>query len=467
MGRTIVESWNRLSFVARLLTTASFALLVAGVVMVTVSAGQDARDARDDIAQELAGELLTLPAALAEVVVIGDFSTLQQTLDRYVERPRVSRVAFVDTSGVVLNSQDKRLPGAAPDWFRRWLGFEDGTGRAPVLVGGRRYGDLEITMTAQGLANRAWQRLHDHLAILALAIFLDFLGIWLVLRGGLAPLKRLEKGAEALAEGALDTRIESEGSPEMRHVIDAFNQMAAATQAARDRMNLAHSDLKRFAEVSAHHLMEPARLMISYSQRLRAHLRGALEADAEARENLDFIEQQAKRLRHLLRDVRLYLAADQAQEEVGPVNVNQVLKVVRDWLARDLGGLDATVTVEDLPPAWLDRERLREIFTILLHNAVQYRRPGAALTIHVSGQVLGRRVRYAVTDNGSGIPPEFRDRVFRVFERLHPDADEQSTGIGLAIVRRILESSGGRAWIEETPGGGTTVFVELPAKSSE
>lgn len=465
MGRTLLESWNRLSFVARLLTTASCALLVAGAAMVFVSAGQDGRDSRAEIVAELAGELETLPAALAEVVVIGDFSTLQQMLDRYVDRPRVAEAKFIDASGAVIRSQDKPLPVKAPAWFQRWLEFADLTGRAPVTVGGRAYGDLELTMTVQGMANRAWERLLDHLAVLAMAILLDFLGIWLVLRSGLTPLKRLEQGAEDLARGALDTRIESTGSPEMRHVIDAFNHMATATQAAQERTHRAHSDLRRFAEISAHHLMEPARLLTSFSQRLGNRIRGRLE-DHEAMESLDFIELEAKRLRLLLRDIQLYLAADQAQGEIVAVDAGHALQVVRASLLAEIDAAEARVEWdEDLPPIRMDEERVRRIFTILLHNALRHGRSDRPLRVRISGIRMDGLARYGVADNGSGIQAQYRDRVFRVFERLSPKPADQSTGVGLSIVRRMAETSGGRAWIDETPGGGTTVFVELPAAS--
>jgi diguanylate cyclase (GGDEF)-like protein len=106
-----------------------------------------------------------------------------------------------------------------------------------VRVGGRAYGDLTLTLTEQGLANQSWAHLENQLAILLLAIALDFLGIWLVLRSGLAPLKQLESGANAIAAGNFDIRLTPGGSPEIRHVIESFDRMAQSVLTAREQIS--------------------------------------------------------------------------------------------------------------------------------------------------------------------------------------------------------------------------------------
>lgn len=461
--------WNGLPFVARLLVTASLALVVAGSAMILVSARQEARDARADLAADLAGELENLPGALAEVVVIGDFATLQQILDRHVTRPRVARVGFTDTTGISLLGLDPPRRRLAPEWFARALDFRDVRGEAPVVIGGREYGRVALELTSQGLADRAWIRLLDHLGILLLAIMLDFLGIWLVLRNGLAPLRRLEAGADALARGDLGTRLTPEGSPELRHVIDAFNRMAEASQSAIDAQRRAHADLSRFAEISAHHLMEPSRRLGSYAQRLRARLGGDLE-DEEARLALDFLERDASRLRRLVRDIQLYLAADAPRAEIVGQDTGAALAEARSRLARHPRLAGASIESTALPAVTLDRPRLIDLFTILLDNALGHRPPGQPARVRVSGERRTRdgrgfaRLRFA--DDGPGIPAGFRQRVFEIFERLPaPESDgaaDAGTGIGLAIARRIVESRDGRIWIEDSDLGGIAVLIELP-----
>ncbi len=221
-----VPYWDRLPFVARLLTTASLALVVAGLVMLYTSAQRDRDEAEWDLQSQLQSELNTLPPSLSELLVIGDYSTLQQTLDRQVLRPNISKIRFRDVSGAVLESRDAPVESQTPAWFGRWLGLGERTGEVKAEVGGRDYGALEITLTAQPAINRAWSRLSQHMAILLLAVSLDFIGIWLVLRSGLKPLLALDAGSLALSRGDLSVRISPQGSPELRHSIAAFNQMA-------------------------------------------------------------------------------------------------------------------------------------------------------------------------------------------------------------------------------------------------
>ncbi len=463
MSGKLLPAWDRLPFLARLLVTASFALLVAGSVMLLVSARQEALDSREDLAAELANELDTLPAALAEVVVIGDFATLQQSLDRFVRRPHIQRVQYRDQTGARLQGIDTAHPARAPDWFVAALSFDNLTGIAKVNVGGRIYGELELEMTAQGQAVRAWKRLLHHLAILLLAVALDFLGIWLVLRHGLAPLQQLEQGAAALARGELEVRLKEEGSPELRHLITGFNQMAAATQAAQSNLARGNAELQRFAEISAHHLQEPARRLATYAQHLREQL-AQTQLDEDARISLDFIQQQARRQQALIHDVQRYLAAGQPRGETAQLDSTAIMEEVLERLRDRLNAAGAQLEIGTLPPVWLDSPRLADLFHLTLDNCLCHGRSGRPLVLHISGEIINDTTHIRIADNGNGIDPAYWERVFRVFERLTSVGD--GTGIGLAIVRRIAESAGGRTWIEETPGGGCTVNFELPSGST-
>lgn len=456
--------WSRLPFAARLMAATSFALLVAGALMFFVSARQEARDARASLAIELAQELETLPAVLAEVVVIGDFASLQQHLDRFALRQHVTSVKFADISGQSLHSTDKPQTLIAPDWFFKRLEFQDLTGTASVIVGSRNYGAITLTLGGQDMANHVWQRLRDQLAAVLLVAGLTFLGIWLVLRNGLAPLKRLESGAKAIANGSLETRLTMEGSPELRHLITAFNSMAAATQDAQARLYTANAELQRFAEVTAHHLQEPARRLASYAERLSTQLAGSI-TDAETQLSLDFIGQQARRMKLLLGAVERYLVADQARGKLEQTDVGQAVAKVLKHMQGPINASGCTLTIGVLPPAWIDAPRLADLFGGVLDNALQFAAADshqAPLHITIDGERLGAFARYRVSDNGPGISEEYRERVFRVFERL--SSRGEGTGIGLAIVRRIAQSCGGRAWIEESPGGGCRVLFELPAE---
>jgi diguanylate cyclase (GGDEF)-like protein/PAS domain S-box-containing protein len=236
--------WNRLPFIGRLLCTASLALLIAGLTMLFVSARQEAVEAKTDLNNTMKQELALLPTALAEIVVIGDYTSLQQHLDRFVSRPLIVSVEFRDLAGKHLNSHDHQLKSDAPRWFISLFEFSEINGHSSIIVGGRSYGELHLTLTAQGLADRAWIRLKNHLAILLFAVSLDFIGIWLVLRQGLAPLKRLQEGTLALAGGQFAIQLCVEGSAELRSVITSFNSMARAIETSQEALRQSREQLQ-------------------------------------------------------------------------------------------------------------------------------------------------------------------------------------------------------------------------------
>jgi len=229
---------------------------------------------------------------------------------------------------------------------------------------------------------------------------------------------------------------------------------------AEEVLARSNAELQRFAEISAHHLQEPAGRIARYAERLTAQLAGRLD-EAEARLSLDYIGQEARRQQKQLRDVQLYLAAGQPRGEVGIVDVQTTVTRILDRMTGRIGEAAAEVTLGDLPPAHLDAPRLTDLFEVALDNALLYGRSSGPLRIAIAGERSGKRVRYSVSDNGPGIDETYRDQVFSVFERLTTAGG--GTGIGLAILRRVTESTGGHAWIEQTPGGGCRLLFDLPA----
>ncbi|HEX5362940.1 MAG TPA: PAS domain S-box protein [Gallionella sp.] len=229
----------------------------------------------------------------------------------------------------------------------------------------------------------------------------------------------------------------------------------------------AHADLTRFADVSAHHLMEPTRRLASYAQQLRARSSALPEAchDEEMLSSLAYIEQDAARLRSLVRDVQLYLAAGTPRDEVRMEDSNAVLNALKLRMAEQLESRHVSLEFGALPQAMLDRPRLTDLFTVLLDNALRHGQPvypDVAAQIRITGEREDGLSRFRVMDNGGGIPVEYLERVFEIFERLSVTNSGGGTGIGLSIARRIVESRHGNIWIENLPEGGAMVVFELP-----
>lgn len=252
----------------------------------------------------------------------------------------------------------------------------------------------------------------------------------------------------------------------LRQDISKQKQAEDLLQQRSSELARANADLVRFADVSAHHLMEPTRRLTMYARRLRTRLEAGsdLPHDLEARNTLDILEHESDRLRNLVRDIQLYLAAAQPRGEVCQQDANLVLQKLRQQMSARIAELGADVVAENLPPATIDSQRLTDLFSLLLDNAMKHGRPldsETPLQITVGGERGEGYSRYRVADNGPGIPAEYRERVFGIFERLSSGA-ESGSGIGLSIARRIVESRQGRIWIEPAMSGGVMVVFELP-----
>ncbi|CAA7614412.1 conserved hypothetical protein [Magnetospirillum sp. LM-5] len=231
---------------------------------------------------------------------------------------------------------------------------------------------------------------------------------------------------------------------------------------AETRLAKAKADLQRFAEISAHHLREPTRHLMIFSQKLRKRLGSAADEDMEL--SLSTIEAEAAYLHALVRDVQVYLAADMPLGVPGAVDPAEVARAVVAGMGGVLLESKGTVVIGRLPPLPVDSVRLKYLFGALIDNAVRYRHPDRAPQVMVEGHSDGRQTVLTITDNGVGIPDEYRQRVFEVFEHLGGRQDGQGTGLGLAVARRIVESCEGSIRLEPAEGGGTQVVIEFSGK---
>jgi PAS domain S-box-containing protein len=222
-----------------------------------------------------------------------------------------------------------------------------------------------------------------------------------------------------------------------------------------------NEELQRFAYVASHDLQEPLRSIVSFSQLLERRYRGRL--DEEADEYIAFIVEGGNRMQRLIRDLLQVSRVETRAKEPVPTDPGAVLAGALALLDSSLAEAGATVTVDGLPTVMADAAQLEQVLVNLIGNAIKYRREGVPPEIAVSARRLDSMVEFAVRDNGIGIEAEYFDRIFEMFRRLHTHDAYEGTGIGLAVVKKIVERHGGRVRVESTPGEGTTFFFTLPA----
>lgn len=223
-------------------------------------------------------------------------------------------------------------------------------------------------------------------------------------------------------------------------------------------------ELSRLGEVMAHHFQEPARRLVSFAQRLQG--KPALAEDPDSQKSLEFIDDQARRLSELVRDAQRYLALDHSK--VGTNTATDSAAVLQQSIAAlgtDRTAMQISVP-ESLPHVRMPEKPLRELFGILLDNAVTYRHPERPLRIEITTRTTGKRVTFRFADNGTGIAPEYREQVLGLFTRLVPNSIP-GTGMGLALAHKMIGLAGGHLHIEDGIDGGACIEFDLPLETEE
>ncbi len=224
----------------------------------------------------------------------------------------------------------------------------------------------------------------------------------------------------------------------------------------------ANADLEQFPYAAAHDLQEPVRNMSLYAEFLERQLANTL--DGRTKGHLSVISESAKRIQALINDLLRYtrVLADGDQTSGPPcINAADVVAEVVSIFRDRLDTAEAAVTVAPLPCVGVERTHLIQLFQNLISNALKYRRE-VAPRIDIFAEPQGHEWTFRVEDNGPGIAPEYRERIFKVFKRLH-GREVPGTGIGLSICQRIVNHYSGRIWVESNDSGGATFCFTLPS----
>ena len=262
---------------------------------------------------------------------------------------------------------------------------------------------------------------------------------------------------------ARDPRRRRPARPHCRGEPGHHRTKAAEAERAKftEELQRSNEELQRFAYAASHDLQEPLRSIVSFSQLLERRHKGRLGEGAD--ESVGFIVEGGMRMQTLIQDLLQLPRVGTMAAPLVPTDAEGVVAGVAHAMMTPIREGGATVLVEPLPIVMADAAQLAQVFTNLIGNAIECRRPDVPSVVRISTERTGRVWRSSVEDNGIGIEPEYFERIFVIFQRLHTRDEYEGTGIGLAVVRKIVERHVGTVWVDSVPDEGSTFFFTLPA----
>ena len=287
------------------------------------------------------------------------------------------------------------------------------------------------------------------------------------------PLHRLAAQVRRVASGDFDHEVTVPGPREVTHLAADVNTMRerilqelsatrdnnAVLQAHATELQRSNSELEQFAYVASHDLQEPLRKVASFTQLLQRRYAGQL--DARADQYIEFAVDGAKRMQALINDLLAYSRVGRSDREPALVSSDAALTQARANLAEQIEETGATIETGHLPLVLGELPLLIAVFQNLLSNALKFsggKPPRVVITVRRDEPFW----LFSFSDNGIGIDPQYAERIFVIFQRLHERTAYAGTGIGLSMTRKIIDYFGGRIWLDTTFTGGTRFYFTLP-----
>jgi PAS domain S-box-containing protein len=259
-------------------------------------------------------------------------------------------------------------------------------------------------------------------------------------------------------------QVEAELKRHQENLAMLVKERTSKLEESNRELARSNENLEQFAYVASHDLQEPLRIMSSYSQLLEKRYKGQLDQDAN--EFIDFIVDAASRMQKLITDLLAYSRAGRETTNLVEVDCNKVVRRLVTNMAATIEAADGNVTFDKLPTILAHESSVIQLFQNLIGNALKFRGEQPP-SIHVSARQEGGEWVFSVRDNGIGIEPQYSQRIFMIFQRLHSREKYPGTGIGLSICKKIVDNLGGRIWVESESGQGSTFTFTVPVRKTE
>jgi signal transduction histidine kinase len=272
--------------------------------------------------------------------------------------------------------------------------------------------------------------------------------------------EELQKAHDVLEIRVAERTAElQQSNAQLREEMEERKRAEEALRRRTDELARSNAELEQFAYIASHDLQEPLRMVSSYVELLAKRYRAKLDQDAD--DFIGYASDGASRMQKLINDLLAYSRVGTRGKSFEEVSLETALARALANLQLVIKEKNAIITHDSLPIVYGDMGQLAQVFQNLVDNAIKFRSEDRP-RVHVSARVEGGECVCSVRDSGIGIAPEYLNRLFLLFQRLHTRKEYPGTGIGLAICKRIVERHGGKIWVESRPGEGSTFSFRIP-----